>query len=291
MPQGSVYFKQLGKLPAVHKFSHVSCNCARTVILNPLLSLRLLIMSSSGGAKAAKMKYVGCKLSQVKWRPQLPGCLECSDTLATGSKSHTEVKSMSVWRLSIHHSLQNHVTFWRFPPPHEEMEGDTWLGEDGPTVMEPSLLCSVKTCSSVLALSFLDPVRIAASLCNGTVQLFTTHPSAAVRLVAPNACSLFLLSLQSGREAQRWPGLHTGPCATLSSAASLIFTGGEDGRINVLKVGEEDPVRTIGNWLSVPAQALYQRAVTQSRPTAASFQPCTTATPHSSSSPQTSCSS
>lgn len=104
------------------------------------------------------------------------------------------------------------------------------------SVTEPELVCSCEVQGDVMDLQFLDEERITASFSNGCVAVLKYRPARSLAVI------------------QKWAGLHrfkgggAAPCTALALLSSTtVVTGGEDGRLTLLKVDEQQPLRTIDN--------------------------------------------
>ncbi|XP_044531397.1 nucleoporin Nup43 [Gracilinanus agilis] len=161
-------------------------------------------------------KFVSQKISKTRWRPVPFGSLQPPETFATGSWDNEE-NSVSLWCI-----------------------GDFGnLSTDGGLEGDHQLLCDIKHHGDVMDLQFLDQERIVAASSTGCVSVFLHHPNNQILSVS-----------------QEWAGAHyhigpgspsyrSAPCTGIVCNSPEIVTVGEDGRINLFRVGYKEAVLTI----------------------------------------------
>lgn len=138
--------------------------------------------------------------------------------------------------------------------------------EDVRTIIEPELICQRGMKAGVTDLCFLDERSLVASLENGGVVMLQCAYSAEVSITIVYACTmchrtlttLYLFFFQPLKQLQVWEALHhlpsghTMPCTALAVCRGEggmgvnIVTGGEDGRITVLRTNDLQPLTVIG---------------------------------------------
>ncbi|KAL9969117.1 hypothetical protein ACROYT_G021289 [Oculina patagonica] len=150
-------------------------------------------------------KYVGHKVSKVRWIPQVQGQLNPSETF---------INKLSIWKV-------------------EEPTGDSAAAFN--VTNEPKLLCETNYTGDVTDIECVDSGRILVSSSTGSVSLFHFSPKH-----------------QSIRPEHEWSTLHhiggrgcSCTCLSTNSSSAEVVSAGEDGQINVLKLDQRHPVRTI----------------------------------------------
>ncbi|KAJ7394396.1 Nucleoporin Nup43 [Desmophyllum pertusum] len=158
-------------------------------------------------------KYVGHKVSKVRWIPQVQGQLNPSETFVTGGWDD-QINKLSIWKV-------------------EEPIGDSAAAFN--VTNEPKLLCETNYTGDVTDIECIDSGRILVSSSTGSVSLF--HYSS---------------KHQSIRLEHEWSTLHhigsrgcSCTCLSTNSSSAEVVSAGEDGQINVLQLDQRHPVRTI----------------------------------------------
>lgn len=159
------------------------------------------------------VKYVGHKVSKARWIPQEKGQLNASDTFVTGGWDD-QVNKLSIWK-------------------NEEPSGES--AASFAVANEPKLLCDTNFIGDVTDIECIDSERILVSSSTGSVQLFQ-----------------YSSKHQAIRPEVEWNSLHyvgsrgcSCTCLATNSGSIDVVTAGEDGMINVLKLDQRHPVRSI----------------------------------------------
>ncbi|XP_065837655.1 nucleoporin Nup43-like [Oscarella lobularis] len=177
-------------------------------------------MASSIKAQAVAT-YVGQKVSAVRWRPTFKSIEESTGFVSGGWDDEP-----------------NKVCFWTIEHEEERFLRD-FATSIVPTESKLAASAPVADGGNVTDIQFLDPDRFLAALSTGTVQLWSQRDSMGeISLV----------------EEYRWSDLHrhrrgSASCTCLAvnhEVNSLdVVTGGEDGRILVLRPGASGPIQEI----------------------------------------------
>ncbi|XP_028413441.1 nucleoporin Nup43-like [Dendronephthya gigantea] len=166
-------------------------------------------------ATSATVHYVGQKVSKVRWRPSTH--LKRSTVFASGG-----------WDNNV-----NNLCLWST----EDLQSDgNAMSIDSNLADEPQLICAVEHEGSVTDIKYTDSERILTASSNGNVTLHK-HDS------ARGSLSQF----------HSWHGIHhyneTSSCSCTSLATNTnlpdFVSVGEDGRIVVLRMDHQKPVRNI----------------------------------------------
>lgn len=157
------------------------------------------------------VKYVGHKVSKVRWRPQPAGCIEPSDIFASGS-----------WD-----DMVNSVCIWRFPA--------TAKAEDEDVMNEPELVCAQKSPADIMDLVFLNRDQLICALSDGSVRVFSYKEATGT-----------LVGVREWTKIHGQKGLPS-PCTALGviAGSANVASGGEDGRLNILRLDDAKPFTTI----------------------------------------------
>ncbi|CAI8020948.1 Nucleoporin Nup43 [Geodia barretti] len=178
---------------------------------------------ADGSAGTSVAKYVGYKISRVRWKPQPSGAIRPSDVFVAGS-----------WDDKV-----NRVAVWRYdpsaPPSPPSSPSAPYPSEEG--FVEPARVCEVGVEGDVMDLRFVDEERMAVGLSSGSVALL--HFRAPQKTIT---------------RSRQWDRIHyittrlqPRPVTAVATSGLTIATGGEDGRINILHPENSAPLRTIEN--------------------------------------------
>ncbi|XP_071112729.1 nucleoporin Nup43-like [Haliotis cracherodii] len=160
------------------------------------------------------VKFVGQKLSKIRWRPTQSQSIIQSDVFATGSWDDED----------------NKIRLWSL----EQLSRDDREGPGSVLDSEPHELCSVTQRGDVTDLSFITNDHIAAASSTGNVAIYRHH-----------------LNSQTLSVAHCWDDVHylaAGSCSCTcltTKGDDVVVSGGEDGRIVVLNVNRRQPERVI----------------------------------------------
>ncbi|XP_077868555.1 nucleoporin Nup43-like [Saccoglossus kowalevskii] len=163
------------------------------------------------------VKFVSQKVSKIRWRPVSHQGLQSSDVFVAGS-----------WD-----DEQNKISMWKCPDIKSHSNEENLSAEQ----FEPQLLCETLHLGDVTDLKYIDSERLIASSSTGTVTVYRYHESAKT------------LSVHHNWEAvHRHPSRKTCACTCMTLNTPDIVTVGEDGRIQVLRIEQRYPIRTISEY-------------------------------------------
>ncbi|EDO33534.1 predicted protein [Nematostella vectensis] len=165
---------------------------------------------AAGGEIVAK--YVGHKISKARWASARQGSLEPSDTFTTGGWDDHRNR-LSVWQIEDIPAEPGAVT--------------------GTTPNEPILVADTEHIGDVTDIQYVGPESVVVASSSGNVSLYQYNTKRKVIYIE-----------------QVWERMHfhldqSCPCTSVatSQTSSDIITAGEDGRLNVLKTGNQNPIR------------------------------------------------
>ncbi|XP_077977336.1 nucleoporin Nup43-like [Glandiceps talaboti] len=162
------------------------------------------------------VKFVSQKISKIRWRPSAHHGLQAPNVFATGSWDDEENK-ISIWKCS-----------------EALLQGNS--SDQLADQLEPELLSETCHAGDVTDIKFVDNERLLISSSTGTVTVYKYHEHA-----------------KTLTDQHRWDNVHhhpsgkSCPCTCIALSVPDVVTVGEDGRIQVLRLGERYPVRTIDN--------------------------------------------
>eukprot|EP00795_Rhopilema_esculentum_P017244 gene17244-8805_t len=166
-------------------------------------------------AEKLTVKYIGQKVSKVRWKPTYYGQLQESDVFVTGAWDD-ERNLISVWTTNENSR-------------GEYFDNDALNGE-------PELLCSLVHDGSVSDMQFVTSDCFVTSSSTGNVGFYEISKDES--------------NIQLARE---WTSLHchknkdSCACTSITVSHSNAASVGEDGKINVLHLERKEPLRTIDN--------------------------------------------
>ncbi|XP_013399806.1 nucleoporin Nup43-like [Lingula anatina] len=161
-------------------------------------------------------KFISQKISKIRWRPTSQKGLEQSDTFVTGSWDNGAANKVCLWTQAEGEKEQLNFSVSRQQPP-----------ESG-----PRLLCEVLHCGDVTDIQFFNHENILVASSTGQVNLYKHFKNS-----------------QTLGVAQSWH-VHKNkqspcPCTSVACRGQDVVTAGEDGRLNILAIGQQAPVRSI----------------------------------------------
>ncbi|XP_070568783.1 nucleoporin Nup43-like isoform X2 [Ptychodera flava] len=162
------------------------------------------------------VKFVSQKISKIRWRPRAQQGLQASDVFASGSWDDEENK-IAIWKCS--ESL---------------LQVDS--KEQAVEQLEPELLCETRHIGDVTDLKYIDSERLIGTSSTGTVTVYRYHENAKTLSVHNNWESV-----------HHHPSGKSCPCTCVAVNTPDVVSVGEDGRIQVLRLDQRHPVRTIDN--------------------------------------------
>ncbi|XP_064628624.1 nucleoporin Nup43-like [Lineus longissimus] len=173
------------------------------------------------------VKFVSQKISKIRWKPVLEQGLHTSDTFATGS-----------WDCE---PASNHVSIWVLDTEDKRIDAHG----DGVPDNDPRLVCNALHDGDVMDLQYMTQDVLVSAGSTGNVTVYK-H----------NSNTHTLATQQTWQRAHHHISGYAPATSVATRDSDLVVSGGEDGRINVLKVGQKQPERIIDKADSSTINAL-----------------------------------